>query len=217
MKLTKWGPGVRLIAADLGTDLSRVTLAVEDMHCRRKLLLAFLQRTLETEEATLSYEPEGAPVAGGAAAGWFVSSASRDGVLVLVMARQPVGIDVEVEGEIIEPAWNVLHPAEIEQLKRCDPLGQYRRFLKIWTLKEAYVKALRTGLTREPSAINTLEAENHLRITDAGQTHLLHSAETQIDKHTDRVIVISTITLKSPALGTVSPAPAVPPPQHRAP
>jgi len=216
MKLTKWGPGVRLIAAELGKDISRVTLAVEDMRRRRELLIAFLQRMLETQDATLTYEPEGAPVAGGAAAGWFVSSASREGVLVLVMARQPVGIDVEVEGEIIEPAWNVLHPAEIEQLQLDDPLVQYRNFLKIWTLKEAYVKAMRTGLTREPCAINTLEVERHLRITDAGQTHLLHSAETQIDMHTDRTMLISTITLKSPVPGTVPPEPAVLPPQHRA-
>ena len=41
-------------------------------------------------------------------------------------------------------------PEEIEELRGTAPGQRERRFLELWTLKEAYLKALGVGLARSP-------------------------------------------------------------------
>lgn len=64
----------------------------------------------------------------------------------------PVGIDVECidgEREIDSISENHFAPAEVAQLRACkDGAAQQARFIELWTLKEAYLKALGAGLGR---------------------------------------------------------------------
>lgn len=87
-------------------------------------------------------EPHGRPVPTGGAAGWHVS-ASHSGPHVLVGgAGRPVGVDVEVVRADLPSARlldRVLAPGEAQP---ADPEG----FAHLWAAKEAYLKAIGTGL-----------------------------------------------------------------------
>ena len=87
-------------------------------------------------------EPHGRPVPTGAAAGWHVS-ASHSGLHVLVGgAARPLGVDVEVV-RAVPPSprllERVLAPGEAVP---ADP----EAFAHLWAAKEAYLKAIGTGL-----------------------------------------------------------------------
>lgn len=84
--------------------------------------------------------------------GLVLSSASRGGLAALSVADGPVGADVELEGPAGEVPWQVLHPAEREALGALPALLLGRAFARLWSLKEAYLKALGTGLAREPGS-----------------------------------------------------------------
>ncbi len=81
-----------------------------------------------------------------------LSLAGRDDVIAAAVAERPVGVDIETIGPPVAPPLNVLHPAERAALAMA---GEYAHeyFLHLWTAKEAYVKAIETGLSREPAEI----------------------------------------------------------------
>jgi len=89
-----------------------------------------------------------------AAATGFASSLShaRSIVACAVGGAGSVGVDVEpvasfaLEATLLE---QVCSPAERAALERCDPSERPLAFTRLWTLKEAIVKARGTGL-REP-------------------------------------------------------------------
>lgn len=84
-----------------------------------------------------------------AGSGLFLSSASRGGLAALGAARSRIGVDVEAVEPGAAPPWHVLHPAEVEALRRSDdPAAD---FAALWAVKEAYLKALGAGLSREPA------------------------------------------------------------------
>jgi phosphopantetheinyl transferase len=56
---------------------------------------------------------------------------------------------VDGRGEV---PWNVLHPSEAAFLAGLTGEDRARAFARLWSLKEAYLKARRTGLSREPSS-----------------------------------------------------------------
>ena len=56
--------------------------------------------------------------------------------------------------EVQEPPWTVLAPEEREALAGlAEPDVRHATFLRVWTLKEAVLKALGTGLSREPASV----------------------------------------------------------------
>jgi 4'-phosphopantetheinyl transferase len=72
-----------------------------------------------------------------------------DGLVVLAIARQPVGVDVEWldrRGRTIELADRYFAPTEITALRALPETAQRDRFFDLWTLKEAYIKARGLGL-----------------------------------------------------------------------
>ena len=84
--------------------------------------------------------------------GLFLSIASRGPFTAAAVATSAVGIDVEIvdpEGEI---PWNVLHPEEAAILARHEAHGRPAAAARLWSLKEAYLKALGLGLSREPTS-----------------------------------------------------------------
>jgi phosphopantetheinyl transferase len=87
-----------------------------------------------------------------ACSGLHVSSSSRGPVAVWAIAKSPVGIDVELAEPQGEIPWNVLHPEEAAELRSHEGDAQSRAFARLWSLKEAYLKALGIGLIREPTS-----------------------------------------------------------------
>lgn len=73
------------------------------------------------------------------------------GLIASAFARQPeVGVDVEHidrRTDTLELAHAVFAPAEVESLKCLGEEERRRRFFKIWTLKESYIKARGMGLS----------------------------------------------------------------------
>jgi phosphopantetheinyl transferase len=62
--------------------------------------------------------------------------------------------------------WNVLHPREAAFLRGLAPADLAPAFTRLWTLKEAYAKALGTGFSRDPASFCVL-------LEDAGTATVL--------------------------------------------
>jgi 4'-phosphopantetheinyl transferase len=77
--------------------------------------------------------------------------AHTDGLVACVVARDAdVGIDVESinrGADVLELANRYFSPIEIAHLEGCLQAERQTRFIEIWTLKEAYVKATGDGLS----------------------------------------------------------------------
>lgn len=81
-----------------------------------------------------------------------LSSSSRDGWAALAVAGMPVGIDLETTAPGYEIPDLVLHPDEILALRPLRGIDQARAFARLWSIKEAYLKALGKGLARDPGS-----------------------------------------------------------------
>lgn len=81
----------------------------------------------------------------------FNLSHTRGLVACAVTREAEVGIDVEAidrRVEVLELADRFFSQAEATDLQRCAEEDRRARFVEIWTLKEAYLKALGHGLSR---------------------------------------------------------------------
>lgn len=126
----------------------------------RALLRTTLSRYAPVDPAAWRFErgPHGRPeIAGPASQGLrFSLSHTRELAACAVTDGAAVGVDVEPRGrevgDLLEEE-SILSSNEIESLRRLDPRERPERFLELWTLKEAYAKALGTGLARDPSQL----------------------------------------------------------------
>ena len=79
------------------------------------------------------------------------------GVVALIVGQHPqVGIDIENThrgGALLEIAVRFFHPKEHPSIRAlADASAQNALFFRLWTLKEAYVKAMGSGLQRDLSS-----------------------------------------------------------------
>ena len=131
----------------------------------RGMLRALLGRYLEGDPRALAFElgAHGKPAlvddAGHASDLRFNLSHSGELVLVAVTTGREVGIDVEVARDparrpLDEPAIaaRVLGAEQARRLERLEPQERTREFLRAWTMREAAVKCLGTGLGSAPVA-----------------------------------------------------------------
>jgi 4'-phosphopantetheinyl transferase len=97
----------------------------------------------------------------------FNLSRSGDTCLIAVAATA-VGIDVErPEGlgvDVDAFASRFFGPEEIAALRQVDPRHKLRTFFKLWTVKEAFVKALGGGLTVPLNAFAMSVDDDHPRL-----------------------------------------------------
>lgn len=78
-----------------------------------------------------------------------LSNSTGLAVCLTVDARLEVGVDVEAQQraeEIAEVEYKVFSPAELAQLDALPATEQPDRYLSLWTLKEAYIKARGMGM-----------------------------------------------------------------------
>jgi 4'-phosphopantetheinyl transferase len=81
----------------------------------------------------------------------FNLSHTRDLVVAAVASHGAVGVDVEKIEQTkadFDLARTYFAPAEVEILRRAPPREQAACFFRLWTLKEAYLKATGAGLGR---------------------------------------------------------------------
>lgn len=127
-----------------------------DLH--RRLVAAVAG--LPPDMIPLPADANGAPLPIARAGGeLFLSRSASGGCTALAVARERVGIDVACEDGGPLP-FAALSLPERQDLGACADETQRRRlFLRIWAAKEAYLKALGTGLLRDPASVSILRAD----------------------------------------------------------
>jgi len=103
-------------------------------------------------EVAFELEPHGKPRLAGGADLFFNLSDTRDLALVALSEGGPVGVDVErhrQDTSLFELAERFFSPAEVRALRALAEPLQLAAFHRIWTRKEAFVKALGAGLGRD--------------------------------------------------------------------
>lgn len=121
----------------------------------RGVLRLLLSRYLGTqpEDVRFEYGAQGKPVLGGEhRAAWLRFNASHSGEMALYAFVRDcdVGVDVEViKGDFAteEIAERYFSAPEIEALRALPLMEKPAAFFRFWTRKEAYIKAIGTGLS----------------------------------------------------------------------
>ena len=131
----------------------------------------FLRRRLLTRLCAAHYlgiDPAGCVIAHGAAgkpvlvspaARLHLSVSARGEIAAVAVARTRIGIDLErADGPHVIP-WNILRAYERAALNDLPEAERIRAFLRLWTVKEAYLKALGTGLNARPEAVDVTDID----------------------------------------------------------
>jgi 4'-phosphopantetheinyl transferase len=167
-------------------------------HGRRKALLAFCATRLQVarERLALKHDDLGAPLLllDGSPSLWRVSSSSRETIALFGLSRAKIGVDVELATPLA-PAWNVLHDAEKAALAALPDERQGEAFLRLWTAKEAYFKALGLGLRREPSDVEIRLDGDSFLILDRGRPVAPNEARTWRATVEGRACLCACVTL----------------------
>ena len=119
---------------------------------------AFLRNVLSTfvgeDPARVAFErlPNGKPVLFDALSRgvWFNLSHCRTHVAVAVAGTPHVGVDVECVRDGTDSlgiARRFFSPAEFQRLANCSPERVDEMFVRIWTAKEAFLKAIGAGIS----------------------------------------------------------------------
>ena len=116
----------------------------------RRVVAARLGVTPESVE--IGHAPSGAPGVLAPASSLKISVSGRADFCAVAMAEAPVGVDIE-PSRAIEPPWSLLHSNERNALETLTSEARADAFLRLWTAKEAYLKALGLGFAREPTKI----------------------------------------------------------------
>ncbi|OHX20343.1 4'-phosphopantetheinyl transferase family protein [Chromobacterium sphagni] len=119
----------------------------------RALARTVLGERLGVDPARLDFQrgPYGKPSLGGSAAGAGLSFnlSHTDGMVVLsVAAGRELGVDVEsvMRPPALDIAWDNFSSEEARELSALEGSARADHFWMLWTLKEAYLKALGCGL-----------------------------------------------------------------------
>jgi hypothetical protein len=168
--------GIAPEAGDLARAASRPPGEAAAVLRRRALVRRLAASALGVEASTLSIgiDARGAPFLAPPHQHLRISWAQRHGLLVIAVARRPVGVDVEIDDGNPEIPWNVLHEAERAALRAiAGTSARTALFLRIWAVKEAYLKALGTGFRHETAAFAVSGADGaHPRIADPAHPRL---------------------------------------------
>lgn len=132
----------------------------------RKLLAH--QLGLEEHAVEIGHEPAGRPlILHPRGSGLHLSLATRSGLVAIALADRPVGIDVERVAPASDPPLAMLHPDEQRWLESLSASARPSAFARLWSAKEAYVKALGTGFARSPESFSVqLDVAERFTVSD---------------------------------------------------
>ncbi len=168
---------------------------------RHAALLSFCAGRLNVSSRRLSlaHDDQGAPLLllDGAAFSWRISLSSRENIALFGLSRERIGVDVEI-ASTLEPAWNVLHKEEKAALAALPAARRAEEFLRLWTAKEAYLKALGLGLRREPVEIRIRSLDDAFDIFDCGEPVEAREAWSWRDKVGEREVFCTCVVLPGP-------------------
>lgn len=104
-----------------------------------------LQTGVDPQAVVIAHDRAGRPLVAGQP-GLHISYATRGSMVLVALAHQMLGCDVEIadDGEI---PWNVLTAAEQAYLRAMAGQAQRLAFAQIWAAKEAAGKCLGVGLS----------------------------------------------------------------------
>jgi 4'-phosphopantetheinyl transferase len=138
-------------------ELERAGRYHRDVHRQRFLavhaaLREILGAALGVAPAAVAYElgPHGKPRLSGAGEVHFNLSDTEGCALIALGTHGPLGVDVErhrSDRSLADVAERFFSEAEVRALRALEPSQQTAGFYRVWTRKEAYVKALGAGLS----------------------------------------------------------------------
>ncbi len=141
----------------------------EPLGVRRQFAAALFRRVLDERLGAgvgrVVNAESGQPLVSGVAEPTFVSLTHTDFVVAVALASARVGLDVEhVDREASHPGLfaRVSSPAELRWLERQPVDRRNREFLRLWTRKEAYGKAIGVGLGFDLRSTNFIPDDDRL-------------------------------------------------------
>jgi len=123
---------------------------------RRAVLRRLLAARLDADPAALAFEagPNGKPALAGGPA--FNLSRAGDAALIALADHGRLGVDLERSGRVRDleaVAARILHPDERPAWAELPPSEREAAFTRVWTRKEALLKATGEGLRRDPATL----------------------------------------------------------------
>ncbi|MCZ8182499.1 MAG: 4'-phosphopantetheinyl transferase superfamily protein [Beijerinckiaceae bacterium] len=148
---------------------------------RRRAVRALASVVLERApgEFRITLSAAGAPCLAGASL--WISFSGRPPCSTVLIARAPAGIDLEglIPGDDIP--WNILREDERSQFRALPSPAQGEAFIRLWSAKEAYAKALGQGFLLAPESL-IVEPGGQARFLPAPGQNPLPGGRTRIAK-----------------------------------
>ncbi len=120
-----------------------------------------------------------------------VSSSGR--LAVVALSVDPVGVDIELDDGGIRPQPQSLSPPERRALAELPPGRRSAAFLRLWTAKEAVLKAGNRSLADDPATVDVgaVLTSDSTPVSDNGQIwHVRHSTA-QLDNGRRAVLAVA--------------------------
>lgn len=125
-----------------------------------------------------------------------LSLATRAGLVAVALAHSPVGVDVEAMDTGTAPPMDVLHPDEAAWLLAQPHDERPLAFARLWSAKEAYVKALGTGFARAPESFAvSISPEGRLTVRDNAQTAVASGVSRTMENGGQEILAAAMIVL----------------------
>ncbi len=124
----------------------------------REILADYIER--RPDELRFDYGTAGKPLLEGIVGAPHFNLSHSGNFAALAIADRPVGIDIELVRSITDDiAGRFFSPAEVHALRKLPSSEQEAAFFRCWTRKEAFVKALGTGLNYPLSSFDVSVAD----------------------------------------------------------
>jgi len=128
-----------------------------------------------------------------------LSVSGRADYCAVALASSAIGVDIEPLEPETEPVWSALHPSEAAVVRAAAKPARSEAFLRLWTAKEAYLKALGSGFAREPA---TIAVDLDFRLLDNERDVSLAAREWRLVRLAGRKFLIACVVLGAPSART---------------
>lgn len=98
-------------------------------------------------------EPDSAPRLSGPSVALHLSYSTRDRYSLIGLSSRPIGVDIELPVTDEHIPWNMLRQEERAYLAALPPSARSSAFARLWSRKEALLKALKLGFSISPEVV----------------------------------------------------------------